>query len=174
MNGLIHYYYGYGKGKTTAALGLMTRALGHGMRVVLVQFLKDEDSGEIHFFQDHPHVTILRSKAGTGMPWDMGEQERQETLAVHNRNLQEAQRIVQSGQCDLLVLDEVSDAVQLGLLNKALLLSFLQNKPNVLEIVMTGHKPLQCCMKIADYVTRMEKKRHPFDSGIDARIGIER
>jgi cob(I)alamin adenosyltransferase len=152
---MIHYYFGSGKGKTTAALGLMARALGTGRKAVLVQFLKEKPSGEVTFFGNMESVTILRGREN------------------HDGNLRQAINLVRNGQCNLLVLDEVADAVKKNLIDGTLLLDFLRGKPDGLEVVMTGHEPLPVLLELADYVTEMKKHKHPYDRGIKAREGIE-
>ncbi len=172
--GLIHYYYGYGKGKTTAAFGLAARALGRGMRVVAVQFLKSEPSGEVDFFANIEGMTILRGKAGGKFAFQMNEEEKRQTLAIHAGHFDEALKAVAAGQCDLLILDEVSDAIKLGLMGEEKLFDFLRNKPDTLEVVMTGHDAIPDFIALADYATEMRKEKHPYDRGIAARTGIEK
>ena len=171
--GLIHYYFGNGKGKTTAALGIAVRALGYGRRVVLVQFLKGRPSGEVLFFENAPGVTMLRGDLNTKMASAMTEAEREETRRIHDSNLAQAMALAHDGACDLLVLDEVSDAFRLGLLDTHGLFAFMRAKPDALEIVMTGHEALPDFMDIADYVTEMKKHKHPYNRGIIAREGVE-
>lgn len=171
--GLIHYYYGDGKGKTTAALGQLLRHLGYSRQILVVQFLKNRASGEVSFLRQQPQVRLWRGKVGSGLPSRLSEDDRQATREMQNGFLQEAIAAVAAGNCSLLVLDEVSDAYRLDLLDPALLFGFLRHKPAGLEIVMTGHKPLPEFIEIADYVTEMRKEKHPFERGIGAREGIE-
>lgn len=173
QNGLIHYYYGNGKGKTTAAFGLAARALGAGMQVVVVQFLKSGASGEVAFFEGRTDMTLFGGKAGTRFAFQMSEEEKAETRRIHEENLQKAWDLAESGACDLLILDEVSDAVRLGLLAGARLFALLRQKPAGLEVAMTGHEPLPEFLEIADYVTQMRKEKHPYDRGVSGRRGIE-
>ena len=171
--GLVHLYYGDGKGKTTAALGLALRALGCGRRVVLVQFLKNTPCGELTALACHEGMTVLRGKAGTHFTFAMTEQERTQTKAIHESNLAQAMALVQSGECNLLILDEVIDALQTGLLDENLLRQTVLKKPDGLELVMTGHYAVDWLVQAADYVTEMKKCKHPFDRGIPARKGVE-
>jgi len=172
--GLIHYYYGNGKGKTTAAFGLATRALGHKLRVVAVQFLKSSPSGEVEFFSRVEGMTILRGKAGGKFVFQMSDEEKQATLEMHVANFREAVNAARAGDCDVLLLDEVSDACKLGVFPLTELLDFLSSKPGSLEVVMTGHDPLPELVAIADYATEMRKEKHPYDKGVMARVGIEK
>jgi cob(I)alamin adenosyltransferase len=172
--GLIHYYYGYGKGKTTAALGLAMRAAGCGCKVVLVHFLKDWNCGELDSFKLLPNVTVLLGKAtGSVFVRDMTDEQKAETKAIHDENLRKALELQINGQCDLLVLDEASDAYMLGVLDSGLLRDLLDNKPETMELVVTGHDPEPMLLERADYVTEMVKHKHPYDKGVESRRGIE-
>jgi cob(I)alamin adenosyltransferase len=171
--GLTHLYYGSGKGKTTAALGLALRASGAGLRVVIVQFLKDRPCGELTQLALLPNITVLRGKAGKAFIRGLDEAEREATREIQNANLQRARVLVQRGQCDLLILDEALDACQLGLLDEPILADLICHKPAALELVVTGHRPVDWLIEQADYVTEMVKHKHPYDVGIKARRGIE-
>jgi cob(I)alamin adenosyltransferase len=171
--GLIHLYYGYGKGKTTAALGLALRAAGSGKKVVIVQFLKDTNTSELKSFAQLPNVTILRGTAAKVFVRDMTPEQLAETKDIQNANLRSALDIVAAGACELLILDEALDAYQLGLLDRELFWSAVFGKPDALELVVTGHKPDEQLVDAADYVTEMVKIKHPYDKGVIARKGIE-
>ena len=114
--GLLHLYYGDGKGKTTAAMGLALRALGSGKRVVIVQFLKGGQSGEIPLLEQLG-ATVYRGKAGQKFVFQMNEAEKAATRALQNKNL--AAALAQP--CDMLVLDEAGSAWELNMVDKALL-----------------------------------------------------
>ena len=173
MQGLTHIYYGNGKGKTTAALGLALRAAGCGRRVVFVQFLKDWNCGELPSLE-RLGITVLRGQAPGGVfAHEMTDEQKAETTAIHNANLKQALKLQEQGECDLLVLDEALDAHSLGLLDSALFEGLLTDKPAELELVITGHKPDQRHLEFADYVTEMVKRRHPYDKGVNARRGVE-
>ena len=171
--GLIHVYYGYGKGKTTAALGLAVRAAGSGKNVVIVQFLKSSNTSELNCLKLLPNVTVLRGTAAKGFVRDMTPEQVEETKKIQNANLTKAIGLVNSGTCDLLILDEALDAYQLGLLDCDTFLDIVYKKPEALELVITGHKPEEIIISRADYVNEMVKIKHPYDSGIKARKGIE-
>lgn len=171
--GLIHVYYGSGKGKTTAALGLALRAAGRGEIVVIVQFLKDSDTGELNSLTCLPNITLLRGTAAKVFVQDMTAEQLEKTKTIQNKNLQKALDLVSSDTCGILILDEALDAYQLGLLDKDLLLNLVTNKPEALELVITGHKPEESIINTADYVTEMVKIKHPYDRGVLARKGIE-
>lgn len=170
---MIHYYYGDGKGKTTAAMGLALRALGQGREVVIVQFLKDGRSGEVQALEGLPGVTLLYGKGGKGFTFQMTDEEKRETRRIHDENLARAVERVYADRCGLLVLDEVGDALALALVDQDALAALLGGCPEGTELVMTGHAPQESLVNAADYVTRMEKIRHPYDRGAGARRGVE-
>lgn len=174
--GLIHVYYGYGKGKTTCALGLAVRASGRGLKVVIVQFLKDMKTGELKQFEKMDGVTVIRGTASPVFVKDMTPEQIDETRRLHNEHLREAMDMVDAGECDLLILDEVLDAYQHDVLDDDMFHEIVCNKPEGLELVITGHKKTENTQWVfdeADYITEMRKERHPFDKGIRARKGIE-
>jgi cob(I)alamin adenosyltransferase len=172
MSGKIHLYYGDGKGKTTAAIGLCIRAAGHGKRVWFVQFLKGQPTGELEVLTKLPTVMIKRGEC-TKFSFQMTEDEKNEVRQCHNQMLQEAADAVKNGKCDFLILDEVAAAVQTGLLDERRLQELLSQKPEELELVLTGRNPAPYMIEAADYCTEMVKRKHPFDQGIAAREGIE-
>lgn len=172
-SGLIHVYYGNGKGKTTAALGLALRASGCGKKVVVLQFLKDMKCGELSQLALLPNTVVLRGKAGAPFTFSMTQEEKDATKVIHDDNLRQALALVGSGECDMLVLDEALDAYQLGLLDEVLLTELIRSKPPALELVITGHSPTDWIVDAADYVTEMVKVKHPYDRGIMARRGVE-
>jgi len=169
---MIHVYFGDGKGKTTAALGLLVRACGCGMECVMVQFLKDWKCGELETLCGMQNVTVLRGKAdGASFSINMTEEELAKTRAIHNENLKKAIELCAKG--GLLVLDELLDAVSLGLIDDSLVRGLLDAPPAGLEIAITGHGAVDWIMERADYITEMVKRRHPYDTGVQARRGIE-
>ena len=173
-NGLIHLYCGDGKGKTTAALGLAIRAAGSGFRVVFVQFLKSQATGELSILENIPNITVIRGKEGTGFTGSMTEEEKEKTRLLHTENLKAAIQLAVSGSCDMLILDEAAGAYGRNLIDKVLIEEFVHNKPKQLELVITGRNPAQWMIDKADYVSEIRKIKHPYDQGIPARTGIER
>jgi cob(I)alamin adenosyltransferase len=171
--GLIHVYYGDGKGKTTAALGLALRASGQGFRVVILLFFKSLWSGELAALKHVPGITVLRPQGDGKFLSAMSADEKHVLRQEHGRMFAEAAAMVSSGQCDLLVLDEALDACQHAMLEEDALLKLLVDKPNSLEVVITGHQAIPRIMDQADYITKMKKEKHPYDMGIKGRKGIE-
>ena len=174
--GLIHLYTGDGKGKTTAAVGLAVRAAGAGKRVLFIQFMKGRDTGELHALDRLPGMEILRSEKDFGFYFQMSEEEKKELTRIHNGLLKLALERTEAGEADVIVLDEVTYPVNWKLLEEDLLrrlLSRTDDKRHFPEIVCTGRDPQEWLTACADYVTRMECVKHPFDRGIGARKGIE-
>ena len=173
-DGYTHIYYGSGKGKTTAALGLALRAAGCGKNVVVVQFLKDWNCGEHNSLALLANVTVIRGKPTGGLfVRDMNDGEKAMAKAIHDENLANAIELAENGKCDMLVLDEAIDAYQLGALDAEMFENLLCNKPKPLELVITGHNPNDRLLENADYVTEMVKHKHPYDRGTPARRGVE-
>lgn len=168
QQGLIHLYWGYGKGKTTAAMGLALRALGNGKRVVIVQFLKGKESGEIALLRQLG-ATIYRGKAGQKFVSQMGDEERQLTRALQTEHLLQALRT----PADLLILDEACTACWLEMVDEELLQRAVLQKPPEQELVLTGRDPADWMREAADYSTEMRCHRHPYEKGIVARKGVE-
>ena len=166
---MIHIYCGDGKGKTTAAMGLALRMAGRGKRVVIAQFLKSEDSGERRALEQLPGVKLLSLPQHLPFTFEMNRQQWEQERLRYGQMLKELEEC--APEADLLVLDEVCDAVDAGLADQRQVLALL-DRP-VVEVVLTGREPTPELLARADYVTRMVKQCHPFDSGAPARLGIE-
>lgn len=170
----IHIYCGNGKGKTTAAMGLSVRACGRGWPVVLSQFLKGTTSGELKVLCNLPDYHYVQAPTTTcKFVFQMDEREKEEYAEQVRRHFADTVAAVKQYHAKLLVMDEVLDAVAIGMLPDEELAAFLRSRPDNLEVVMTGREPTPCTDPLADYITRMEKVRHPFDKGLNARQGIE-
>lgn len=166
--GLVHLYYGTGKGKTTAAMGLALRALGQGLQVTVVQFLKDGRSGELEPLKKLG-AKVYSGPGSMKFSWTQTEQERRETRAGQTALLESALK----EPCDLLVLDEACGACHTGLVDEDVLKKVVLLRPEDREVVMTGREPAPWMREAADYMTRMDGERHPFEQGIRARRGVE-
>ncbi len=169
---LTHLYFGDGKGKTTAAMGLAVRALGNGWRVVVAQFLKGTATGEIASLETLG-ATVLRGQACTKFVMQMTPQEKEETRAGHDRLLRQALELVERQQVDLLILDELSSACSLDMVDEALAKQLVEQKPDTVEMVITAHQPAPWMLEAADYATEMACRKHPYQQGIPARKGVE-
>lgn len=173
MSGFIHFYYGDGKGKTTAAMGLALRCLGHGRRVLLVQFLKDGTSGEVQYLKQLPGVTVLVAPNMGKFVFQMTLEEKQQCRAQVEQLLEQTHELWQQEENALLILDEAGTACDVGMLKEAKLCDRAAQWKERGEVVITGHSPLPQLMQLADYVTHMQAKKHPYQQGITAREGIE-
>lgn len=174
MFGLIHIYCGDGKGKTTAAVGLAVRCAGRGNKVLLVQFLKSRDSGELYSLTKLPDIEVMRGKESKKFTFQMNEEEKHALLIEHNKMFEQVLAKIKNGGYSLLILDEVIGALNAKVFEMPKLIEFLRHKPENLEVVLTGRNPAPELVEIADYVSEMRKVKHPMDKGIMAREGIEK
>jgi len=173
--GLTQIYTGDGKGKTTAAIGLAIRAVGRRQRVVLIQFLKNDSSGELILMQERlPEITVLRFHSQNTFIWEMNDEQREILRAETVQGLLVAKEIAETGNCDLLILDEVLGACTNGFISTGEILELMMIKSKSIELVLTGRNASAEIIAAADLVTEMKKVKHPFDRGIAARTGIER
>ena len=171
MAGLIHLYCGDGKGKTTAAVGLAVRASGAGKQVLFTQFFKDGSSSEIQQLRSLPNIQTVHARTVNGFYWNMTPEQREKARADYTALFRQV--TAQAQEADLLILDEIVSACNRGVVPEELVTDFLENKPEHLEVVLTGRNPSAQLQEKADYITEMRKLRHPFDRGTAARRGIE-
>ena len=177
--GLIHIYCGDGKGKTSAAIGLAVRAAGCGMKVLFARFLKNEDSGELKILDSVPGIDVIHMDRSYGFFRTLSQKEQNEVRAMYGRLWRKI--LLLAGQegsksphpFDMLVMDEFMAAYNYGLIPHDEALKFLAEKPEHLEVVLTGRNPDRRLTELADYISEIRKVRHPFDRGIAARRGIE-
>lgn len=173
--GLIHVYYGDGKGKTTCAFGLALRALGHGFKVLAVQFCKDGSSGELKALQKSGlSFTLLDGFEPSGS-FKAEQKCTCEAKTAYENEISSAFAHM-SDICkdyDMLILDELTWGIYYNAVTCEAVVDFLKNKPAHLEVIITGRYPPDEILALADYATEMKLIRHPFDSGIAARCGIE-
>lgn len=173
QQGLVQIYYGDGKGKTTAAFGLAFRCAGWGRRVIIAQFLKSRACGEVMAAERFPELTVLRTKEIHKFTFQMNEEEKAAT-ALNCRDLfRQAAALAVEENARLLVMDEAIDAVRGGFLPVDELCAFLDSRPEGLEVVLTGHSLPQELADRADYISHVQKEKHPYDKGIVARKEIE-
>ena len=169
--GKVHVITGPGRGKTTAAFGLAMRAAGHGLRVHIIQLMKlGETSGEVLTAR---RIECMRiEQFGTGKFVDPKSITRADKEAASDA-LDRARAVLEKGECDVLVLDEVNLAVSFGLVTADQVLRLLRDRRKGIEIVLTGRSAPIEFIEYADYVSIVESKKHPFDQGFGARKGIE-
>lgn len=168
-----HIYYGDGKGKTTAAIGLAVRAAGSKMKVLFVQFLKTEFSGERHILSHTENVTLTFCPLELKFTFDMDDKEKAQAAKIFKGIFDNAVTTALTEKYDMVVLDEVFEAINAHMLSESEVYEFITNAPSSMEIVMTGHNPPQKFMDCADYITEFKKIKPPYDRGITGRIGIE-
>lgn len=170
---MIHIYYGDGKGKTTASIGLAVRAAGSRMKVLFVQFLKTEFSGERHTLSHTKNITLTFVPVELKFTYEMDETEKQKAAVMFRKIFDDAVTTVLTQKYDMIVLDEIFSAVEADMISEHDVYEFVSNAPKNLEVVMTGHNPPERLIELADYVTEMKKIKHPYDQGVQARFGIE-
>ena len=169
--GLVQIFTGNGKGKTTAALGTVLRAAGHGLKISVIFFIKgDSSGGEYISLSKFPNVEVtsfgLRQFIYKG---DVNPEEKAQAIAA----LSAAREAIVSGRYDLVVLDEINVAVHFKLLEADEVIRLIKDKPPHVELILTGRNADKRLIEMADLVTEMVKIKHPFDKGIKARKGIE-
>ncbi len=170
-DGMIQVYTGDGKGKTTAALGLALRALGHGFKIYVIQFMKgDPEYGELRAGRRIDGLTI-RQFGRT----DFVDREHPaaEDVSLARQGLEHAGEIMAAGRHDLLILDEINVALDFGLIPVEAVLDLMQKKPGNMELVLTGRDAPEQVIRAADLVTEMRQIKHYYQKGRTARDGIE-
>jgi len=170
--GLLMVHTGTGKGKSTAAFGMVMRCLGHGMRVGIVQFIKGAwDTGERHVLERFPDLVTCRAM-GEGFTWDT--QDRARDIAAANAGWEKAKQLIADSSLRMVVLDEINIALRYDYLDINDVVEFLKtSKPPLTHVVLTGRNAKQELIDAADLVTEMTLVKHPFRSGIKAQPGVE-
>jgi cob(I)alamin adenosyltransferase len=168
--GVVHVYTGHGKGKTTAALGCVFRALGWEMRPAVVQFIKGKwQTGERGYADRIPELTF--ATMGEGFTWDSDDLDRDRRAA--QRAFERACELLRGGRHELVVLDEITYALNYGFVPLADLLQALAARPAHVHVVLTGRNAPEALCDAADLVTEMKSHKHPFERGIKAQRGID-
>lgn len=171
--GLIHIYHGQGKGKTTCGFGLCTRALGSSKKVLVHQFLKNNNANERKILEKLDDIVFIDGKEDVKFIFNMNEQEIEEFKKYAVEKISQIIDYVEKNDVDVLFLDEILHLFSNNIVKENDFLNFLKNKPEKLEIILTGYNPSQEIIKLADYISHIEKQKHPFDKGIKPRNGIE-
>jgi cob(I)alamin adenosyltransferase len=169
--GLVQVFTGNGKGKTTAALGTVLRAAGHGLKIYIVFFMKgDYARGEFTALARFPNIEVSRSGFRRFVdPANITPEEREQARLA----LAAAREAVNGGRFDIVVLDELNVAVGYGLVALDEVIRLIQDRPPHVELIITGRHADERLVEIADLVTEMVKVKHPYDRGVKARKGIE-
>mgnify|MGYP002836395726 FL=1 len=169
--GLLMVHTGKGKGKSTAAIGLVVRAIGNGMRTGIVQFVKVVwETGERVVLEAFPEQVVIKAM-GEGFSWDT--QDRKRDILAAQKAWATSKEMITSGKFDLVVLDELNIPLRYGNLDVKDVVSTLTAKPKMLHVVVTGRNAKDELLDAADLVTEMTMIKHPFRSGIKAQKGIE-
>nr|WP_258359295.1 cob(I)yrinic acid a,c-diamide adenosyltransferase [Moorella sulfitireducens] len=168
---MVQVYTGDAKGKSTAAFGLALRACGHGLKVLIVQFMKTPDYGEHKAFRRLAPEVEVKTFGRKGFIHRGGA--RQEDYEQARAALAFAREAMQRGSIDVLILDEINNALYYGLLAEEEVQVFLKEKPAQVEVVLTGRNAPPGIIAAADLVTEMRQIKHPYEKGIKARKGIE-
>jgi cob(I)alamin adenosyltransferase len=169
--GLVIVHTGTGKGKSTAAFGMVMRCLGHGMRVGIVQFIKGAwDTGERHVLERFPDLVTCRAM-GEGFTWDT--QDRARDIAAARAAWETAKAMIADPGYRLVLLDELNIVLRYDYLPIEEVVAALRQKPRDLHVIVTGRNAKPELLEVADLVTEMTMVKHPFRSGVKAQAGIE-
>lgn len=170
QRGLFLIHTGNGKGKSTAAFGLLARALGHGMKAIVVQFIKSRsDTGEESFFKTSPNVTW--HVMGDGFTWETQDAEQDKKTAQSAWAI--VKQALQDPSVDLIILDEFTYTLKYGWLEIDEVISAIQNRPVMQHLVVTGRGAPPALVEIADTVSETALVKHAFHAGVQAMPGIE-
>jgi len=173
--GLIHIYCGDGKGKTTASMGLAIRAAGRDKKVLLTQFLKDNESGELNSLEKlDKNIILVKGEPVKKFFKFMSPEEQLITRKEHEKRFKSVTKKAIDENFDLLIMDEIIASTNLELISLDEVVEFLKNKPKTLEVVLTGRDPNERLVEIADYVSEIKAVKHPYEKGIGSRVGIEK
>ena len=168
--GLVHVYTGDGKGKTTAAFGLVLRALGRGLSVCVIQFMKGQESGEVLALKKFSNAAVKQFGRESFVNF---KNPSEEDKHLAQEGIEFAKEVVYEEKYDLVILDEINLAVWAELVMLEDVLEILENKPPSIELVLTGRPAILDFIEAANYVTDFGKIKHPFDEGEKAREGVE-
>ena len=168
MKGLIHVYTGEGKGKTTAAMGLLLRALGRGLNVKVIQLFK-RNTGE-QFFFENSGVKYFQFKP---LHPFFKSYNQNEIDGLKEEFIKFWKQVTENLNYDIILIDEIGPGIAWGVIEEQLVLNLMKNKPEKTELILTGRDISLSIMEKADYVSEINKIKHPYDKGIEARKGIE-
>ena len=174
QEGLTIVYTGKGKGKTTAALGIVLRAIGYGKKICMIQFIKGSwHYGELYSSNrlEPEFEMVAIGKGFVGIIDDKSSKEDHKNIA--NEAIKISREKIQSGKYDIIILDEINYAIKLGLIKVEDVIDLIKSKPEKLDLVLTGNYAVNEIIDLADLVTEMREIKHPFQKGIKARKGID-
>jgi cob(I)alamin adenosyltransferase len=169
--GLLIVHTGKGKGKSTAAFGMVFRAMGHGMRVGVIQFVKGAwSTGERTILEKFPDLVTIKAM-GEGFTWET--QDRERDIAHARAGWEEAKKMIADPAYAMVMLDELNIVLRYDYLQLAEVLEVLKARPEGKHVIVTGRNAREELIELADLVTEMEQVKHPFRSGVKAQVGIE-
>lgn len=174
--GLIQVYHGDGKGKTTAVVGLSVRAAGNHEAVLFVQFMKDGSSSEISVLKEIPGIEYASIDGPIKFYNRMNDQEKESFNGSQRELFQKIRKKIDHMAIEkggLVVLDEITYLISYGILSESDVVELLKNKPQNIEIALTGRNPSPQILALADYISCIKCEKHPFFNGVEARKGIE-
>ena len=173
QSGLLIVYTGPGKGKTTCALGTAFRAVGQGMRVLMVQFIKGSwHYGELDAVQAFGDKFVMK-QMGRGFVKVGTEKPDPEDVRMVEQAWTDGEQAIQSGKWDLVILDEINYAISYGMLDPAKVVESLKKKPDMVHVILTGRNAHPTIVELADTVTEMRQVKHAYEKGVMAQRGIE-
>ena len=169
--GLLIVHTGKGKGKSTAAFGMVFRAIGHGFKVGVVQFVKGAwSTGERDILLKFPELVTIKAM-GEGFTWDVAD--RQRDIAAARAAWEEAKRMIADSSYKMVLLDELNIVLRYDYLPLEEVLDVLRHKPRDTHVITTGRNAKDELIEIADLVTEMTEIKHPFRAGVKAQAGVE-
>lgn len=168
---MLHIYHGDGKGKTTAAFGLALRQIGQDHQVLIVQFLKQGDSGEMRALKDHPNAELMTMKYSSKFYYQMSEEEQFQCQKAQQDLWQYVAMNITKYDC--VILDELLDVLGMQLLDEQVVWDVLAQYKGEVEIVVTGRNPSPHLRAMCDYDMEMIAHKHPYQKGCIAREGVE-
>ena len=168
--GFVHIYTGNGKGKTTAAIGLGIRATGEGLKVYMIQFMKGRRYSEIDALENMKNFTVVQFGRDEFVSKENPEQI---DIDLARKGFEHAKEIIKNGEHDLIILDEINVAVDFKLIPLKDVLKLMDEKPEKVELVLTGRYVHPDMVKQADLVSEILEIKHPYQNGIQSRKGID-
>ena len=172
--GLVKIYFGEGKGKSTSSMGRALVCAGEEKEVFVIQFLKGKMTGSLDYLKRlEPEIKVFRFEREEAFYEDLSDEEKQEEKVNILNGYNFAKKVLSIGECDVLILDEILASCNYGMVRETSVVEFLQNRPEKLEVVLTGRNPSETFLELADYVSEICMRRHPYEKGIPARRGIE-
>ncbi len=171
--GLVHFYLGNGKGKTTAIFGLALRALGRNFKVLIIQVLKARETGEILYLNslNDNNLKIIRINSSPKFSWEMNEEEKTQSINEIKFILEKAKDEI--NDYDLVIFDELLNAQSINFIDESYIIKIIKEKKESQEFAFTGRKTSDSLKTYADYISNIDAEKHPYEKGIPARIGIE-